>query len=245
VEGECDCIYGFGNCNDDWGDGCEEDLLNNNLYCGDCDNPCDPGLTCCSGQCVDTKTDRGNCGRCNLFCSGMTDCCLGTCTETQLDEENCGGCGNACPDPFSTCCWGSCVDILTDDGNCGECSNACAQNIPCDMGACGAQGIRCGTVTCDYWEESCCHGPGGIGCYPVNDCAMSIVECDGDEDCGDSPYCCLINNTQYITQCALSCSIVVCSSDDYCRQHDPDNPYCCAGDYNGQPVNRCQSEICQ
>jgi len=51
-------------------------------YCtaGVCSS-CLPGLTSCSGTCVDTKTDPKNCGGCGVVCgSGAPLCTAGTCT---------------------------------------------------------------------------------------------------------------------------------------------------------------------
>lgn len=243
--GVCDCDYGFENCNGVWSDGCETDILFDEQNCGTCTDPCEAGLTCCDGTCVDTNTDRGNCGGCMTFCIGMTECCLGTCEETQLDPENCGSCGNVCQAPESTCCWGTCTDLTSDAGNCGECGKNCAMNIPCHQGACGAQGIYCGTQTCDFWLEQCCYGAGGIACYPAANCSVRVVECDEDSDCGDSLYCCLVNTPEHITMCTATCTDYVCSSDAYCTDTDPGNPHCCSGDYYGQLVNSCSSEFCQ
>ncbi len=245
TDGACDCDYGFGNCNNDWSDGCETDTLFDGQNCGSCGEPCETGLTCCDGACVDTNTDRGNCGRCNLFCSGMTECCGGTCTDVQLDPENCGFCGNTCTFPTDTCCWAVCVDISTDPGNCGECGNNCATNIPCHQGTCGAQGIHCGTATCDFYTEECCYGANGIACYPAGSCSVRIVECDDDSDCGDLMHCCLVNTSEHITQCTATCQNHVCSSDADCSDTNPDIPYCCAGDFYGQTINTCSQEFCQ
>lgn len=43
------CDRGFGDCNDDFDDGCETDLMNDPDYCGACDTPCD-GI-CKDGAC--------------------------------------------------------------------------------------------------------------------------------------------------------------------------------------------------
>lgn len=244
--GACECEYGFGNCDSNWETGCETEVLLNDSHCGTCNHPCETELTCCDGACVDTNTDRGNCGRCNLYCAGMTECCLGTCTDIQMNAENCGSCGYACTAPADTCCFAHCVDVLVDAGHCGDCGNECATNIPCYLGECGAQGIHCGAVTCDFWEEQCCSGVSGMACYPSGDCATRIVECDDDSDCGDNLYCCLVDNTQYVTRCASSnCMSFVCSSALYCALNDPDNLHCCTSDFDGQLVNVCQAEFCQ
>lgn len=79
------------------GDGCE----------GDCRLPvCSPGLTECSGECVDTDVDPGNCGGCDV--GGSHTCPVGiVCVEGECDVElydftshtftNCGQIGPAGP----------------------------------------------------------------------------------------------------------------------------------------------------
>jgi len=245
TDGTCDCAYGFGNCDDNWATGCETDVLLDEMNCGECGIPCDPGLTCCSGACVDTNTDNGNCGNCMTFCVGMRECCGGTCKETQLDPENCGSCGNVCRAPNSTCCYAVCVDTMNDAGNCGECGFDCAINQPCHQGACGNQGIFCGDAPCNFWQEECCYGANGIACYPAGTCTARRVECDDDFDCDGSLHCCLVDNSQYITQCTASCPDPVCPSDSFCADVNPAAPHCCAGDFYGQNINTCSSEICQ
>ncbi|MGC9043011.1 MAG: choice-of-anchor D domain-containing protein [Myxococcota bacterium] len=44
VQGHCEyvCNYGYGNCNDNWEDGCETDVKNNSQHCGKCNSPCQP-----------------------------------------------------------------------------------------------------------------------------------------------------------------------------------------------------------
>ena len=47
------------------------------LQCGICSR----GLTCCSGQCVDTQTDNNNCGECGTVCdvANFFECSVGLC----------------------------------------------------------------------------------------------------------------------------------------------------------------------
>jgi hypothetical protein len=40
-----------------------------------------PGLKCCDGQCVDTKTDARHCTQCGYACSAGGECCNGTCCD--------------------------------------------------------------------------------------------------------------------------------------------------------------------
>lgn len=45
------CDDNYGNCNDDYSDGCETFLQTSQQHCGKCDNPCSG--TCAEGVCVD------------------------------------------------------------------------------------------------------------------------------------------------------------------------------------------------
>lgn len=45
------CDDGWGNCNDDPADGCEQNVRVDREHCGTCDNPCEPGQMCNSGVC--------------------------------------------------------------------------------------------------------------------------------------------------------------------------------------------------
>lgn len=53
--GVCECIQGFGNCNNDWGDGCETDVNNDLNHCGECNKICTPQNVnqkiCSNGKC--------------------------------------------------------------------------------------------------------------------------------------------------------------------------------------------------
>jgi hypothetical protein len=100
--GECavgSCASGFGNCNGQDGDGCEQDLLASTAHCGACNAPCSVanGTPSC---------DNGVCklAACN---SGYSDC-QGACVDLSKDPKNCGKCGNACG-AGELCCAGACV----------------------------------------------------------------------------------------------------------------------------------------
>ncbi len=98
--GKCEyvCNYGFGNCNNDWNDGCETDVKNNIDHCGKCNNPCAPAnaigmcsemlcsiVSCktnyydinkkvedgCEYQCISTGQEK--CDAQDNDCDGQTD----------------------------------------------------------------------------------------------------------------------------------------------------------------------------
>ena len=56
-----------------------DDGCGGTLECGTCDK----GLSCCSGQCVDTLTDDNNCGECGIVCDAeeFFQCSRGECRQ--------------------------------------------------------------------------------------------------------------------------------------------------------------------
>lgn len=91
------CSRGFGDCNHQAADGCEQNL-DDVRHCGACDHPCVPANaapgTCTNGMCLVTKCNGGF-----ADCNGLAaDGC-----ETRLDgAENCGACGVSCRLPHVT-----------------------------------------------------------------------------------------------------------------------------------------------
>lgn len=81
---------------------------------GDCMEACAPGLTCCSGKCVNLKNDILNCGACGVACEGSTPYCNQgfTCMKSPpcLPEVppacDPGGfcCDDVCCKPGQLCC---------------------------------------------------------------------------------------------------------------------------------------------
>lgn len=125
-----------------------------------------PGLSSCSGRCVDRLTDSSNCGTCGTICTGGKTCSQGVCS-CPSDQHDCGSgqcvsktaldaCGASCAVctagklekatcDGSTCgvmcttnvtCFGACVDTNTDPKNCGGCGISCENLQPCINGGC-------------------------------------------------------------------------------------------------------------
>ncbi|KAI4981489.1 hypothetical protein ZWY2020_021981 [Hordeum vulgare] len=63
------------------------------------------GMTCCSGQCVDTAANAQHCGACNKACKHGRTCCGGHCVDLLSDKKNCGTCSNQCG---NKCSYGFC-----------------------------------------------------------------------------------------------------------------------------------------
>lgn len=94
---------------------------------------CDPGLTKCGEECVDTDLSSTHCGGCFQDC-GDNACIAGNCTEH-------GDCG-----PDYALCDYVCVYITSDNENCGDCYNECSLGSSCVNGECVAGACLCDGV---------------------------------------------------------------------------------------------------
>lgn len=99
---------------------------------GTCAAPCDPGLTCCGGACVNAQNDILNCGACGTTCPGPSPYChLGVCGTPPCEGQDCKEtcCGSACCTAGQLCCdqYGpvvSNVPVCQDPEN-GTCPGGC------------------------------------------------------------------------------------------------------------------------
>ena len=130
---------------------------------------CNPGLTDCSGTCVNTSNDIHNCGTCGHTCPGDNATCNGgscACTPSCVTVNGCGsdGCGGTCGScVLAWDCWqGYCVKIWETTGA-WNCHQKCGGNTAADPSlTCvgSAQG------SCDDYETTCycwCSVPGTCG----------------------------------------------------------------------------------
>jgi microsomal dipeptidase-like Zn-dependent dipeptidase len=65
-------------------------------------NTCDPGLTMCSGSCVNVANNFANCGACGRSCAASQTCQNNTCVAQHTTcgpglTSCCGGCYRSCP----------------------------------------------------------------------------------------------------------------------------------------------------
>ncbi|MFW6369469.1 MAG: Ig-like domain-containing protein, partial [Myxococcota bacterium] len=138
------CLQGFGDCDGDASNGCEEELDGEGL----CPSGCPPGEEDCGGGCVPLDT-VDHCGDCQTSCeapANSTAVCLPT------------GCSFECDDGFGDCdgdASNGCEQSLDDDLHCGACGAAC-ENPPnatafCSDGETGTCGYECeeGFADCD------------------------------------------------------------------------------------------------
>lgn len=104
---ECDmagCRTGYGDCNDDAGDGCEVDTRTDPEHCSECfarcPTPPNGEPDCASGRCVIRRCDEGfkDCNR------DFSDGCE---IDATSSAEHCGGCDQPC-DEGDRCVSGTC-----------------------------------------------------------------------------------------------------------------------------------------
>ncbi|MCX7943925.1 MAG: MopE-related protein [Deltaproteobacteria bacterium] len=151
----CECIEGFGDCNNSFNDGCEKNLQEDPKNCGVCGQICSlPNATakCSSGRCaikacnqgykdcnskpedgceVDTTSDKLNCGDCNVVCeadNADVKCEQSKCviSACKLGFANCDG-------KYETGCE---TNIRTSNEHCGDCNNKCPELTSCINGKC-------------------------------------------------------------------------------------------------------------
>src|SRR5262249_22329242 len=100
------CLSGYGDCNASASDGCETNLLGNDINnCAVCGKVCSSdhvlNAACSGGLCTGTcEAGWGDCNR-----NRQRDGCE---TNTDTDANNCGMCGMPCPAISQTCVGGVC-----------------------------------------------------------------------------------------------------------------------------------------
>jgi hypothetical protein len=179
----------------------------------------------CSGNCVETSTDRANCGRCDNKCPDYQICRVGGCVTPDIftDVNNCGTIGTVCtatpPNSRPECVKGictfdcnlnyrfcgdqaeGCIGMYYDNNHCGNCVTKCTQGqwcneTHCDSGPMGNCGnLNCPEGTTCYWKDSL------PSCgMPVN----SAVNGQGNEPCGPYMVC------RYPQHCAQESGRYIC-----------------------------------
>ena len=143
------CAAGFGDCNGNFGDGCEIAFATDAKNCGSCGNTCPSGM-CVSGVCASVScTDGikngsesdidcgGGCGKCadGKSCGAGADCSSGVCGTNKL------------------CAVASCTDGVKNgnetDIDCGSTCPACAMGKGCSATSDCTQSI------CDTTSKLC------------------------------------------------------------------------------------------
>jgi hypothetical protein len=168
----CECKTGFGNCNDNWEDGCESDFLNDPNHCSSCIISCGQNSICANAQCgcqpgyrnCDTSWGNGCEVNLNSIDSCGTDCInVTTCSNTNGSNPICenGICKLTCNSGYADCnaSIGSsdgCETNLNNPNTCGTaCGNImnCGQNSTCNAGVCACV---IGYLNCNNnWSDGC------------------------------------------------------------------------------------------
>jgi hypothetical protein len=241
--GRCDvtCSAGFGSCDGDASNGCEQGLRDALNHCGRCGNVCpvrpNTTPTCADGACGATcnagfgdcdgdasngceaalSGDRANCGRCGNSCPTPTNAQSAACTS--------GACAFTCRAPFADCdgdATNGCeVDPRVTPAHCGVCGNACPARpnarATCASGACG---FTCETGFAD------CDGDASNGCEV--DTRSSLPHCGRCANrctvSGGTPAC--ING---------ACAVATCGQGFADCDGDPGNG--CETDLRANPAN--------
>lgn len=197
--GQCEfqrCADGWGNCDGDLSDGCEQ-RLDLPEYCGSCTNDCSSTTSpfCSAGQCtaVDCTPPSADCDGDGASCEVA---------DTTSDPAHCGACNNACQfttntphaAPMPVCVNGQCRPVcngLWDDCN-GDYADGCETSLE-TLSDCGSCGASCSIQNA---METCAGGTCGVA-----DCELGYGDCDSD------PLTCetSLDSVQHCGDCSLAC----------------------------------------
>ncbi len=187
----CGCVMNAGNCNGGLADGCEVDLLTDELHCGACNNACEQNQTCEAGRCVCVD----NFEDCN---ADRTDGCE---INIQTSVLHCGACSDPCdlPNALESCMAASCgvATCATGFGDCDRVpANGCETSTDTTVANCGACGANCNDLP-NVASAACTGG----GCRSLV-CEPNFADCNGVVADG-----CEVNLTNDANHCG-SCPMV-------------------------------------
>lgn len=196
ANGDCSlamCNTGYGDCNGDPNDGCEE-RLNTSTHCGECGRPCslsNASSSCSSGSCQVSSCNAGY-GNCDGNPSNGCE------TNLRTNAQHCNACGAACPAGFlcqagtcvcdsnsdcpsgQSCCNGACIDTRTSAAHCGGCGMACGSGESCCNGSC--RNLQTDVNNCGSCGRSCGSNS--------NRCSNGSCRCTNDSPCSGFLRCC-------------------------------------------------------
>jgi hypothetical protein len=158
------CDPGFGDCNSDPADGCEQ-ALDGIDHCGACATSCSLPNTgqsiCASGACI-----VQSCAAPYQDCNGLGS---DGCESDLASADNCGSCGRKCvlPNALETRC-----ALNGDTAGC-QIARSCAIESGTCAPSSAAEGCKRGFADCDGKPENGCETPLGRGA----DCAACKDSC--------------------------------------------------------------------
>jgi hypothetical protein len=240
------CAGGWGNCDGNVGNGCEQDLTGDPDHCGTCTKVCN-GTNgtrgCSSGTCtivcnagfancdgnpdngceVNLTNDPTHCGTCTKVCNGTngTPFCLG------------GACGINCTSPWASCDGnvdnGCEINTSNDVSHCGGCNQPCSNN----HGTPSCSNSVCSIACTSPWGN--CNGAVSDGCE--TDTSSTVAHCGAcNANCNTSP-------PAHVTGASCSgssCRVASCES----LWYDQDSTWSTGCECNADNVpNACGSAV--
>jgi subtilisin family serine protease len=236
-DGDCavgSCDVGWGDCNGDPADGCEQSVEDDDANCGACGRSCDLAHASAHCQGVDCVIDA--CDADWADCDAVV--ANGCETDVMSDPAHCGDCATVCDYPQATavcddgvCAIGECEpgwndcngdaadgcesDPETDPDNCGECGIVCSTNhaeAECRSGICFMGDCEDGYANCDHNNANGCE---------------TDIQSDADNCGGCEVHCDIPNATAACS--AGACVVAECEAG--------------WGDCNGEGEDGCEVEL--
>jgi hypothetical protein len=202
------CVEGTGECDDDYEDQCETNLLVTAEHCGACGKACNlahADASCSGGECRIERCEAPW-DRCN------TDDADGCEANLSADPDNCGGCGTVCSDDHgspkcvNSACEIECADdyedcndsrddgcevwLVRDVHHCGECDEVCEpmdglEPYCSDDGVCGWSDCEAGTGNCLGNPDGSCEQNLRTDIEHCGRCGGLCTVQNGTPDCED------------------------------------------------------------
>jgi hypothetical protein len=232
------CEPGWGACNPDLDDGCEQPTDAVLEHCGECNRTCATtniaSVECSGGRCASScAVGWGNCAE---PATGADDGCE---TDVTNDDRHCGGCGNDCVAQgdssgfscFASLCTCTAGNQCSSGGNvqcnasglCVCSGTACRPGETCRQSG-PDQACRCNDGPSCAANEVCCHTPAGCrdlvtaadscgacgrACPTGFTCAGGECQCDEAADCNaGSPGTCNVGR--------CTCGTASCATGQRC-----------------------------
>lgn len=242
------CDPGFGDCNEELADGCEQ-ALTTQQHCGQC------GHTCALPHAAESTCNNGECAvtRC---ADGFADCngrAADGCEADLNTADACGACGfscelphvertrcvseagkpscridHSCPDGQTNCGLANVVGCQAGWSDCdGEDANGCETNLA-RVSSCGGCGVSCvSPSTLSECRERMCFATG---------CANGFDRCDGSSSCRS-----VLDDPNNCGGCGQRCP----GSTPQCAGGRCTSQSCAAGtaDCDGNAQNACETRI--
>ena len=257
------CAAGYGDCDAEAANGCEQDLAGDPAHCGACGNTCDLAQVanhgCAGGSCtiVECQAGFGDCDN---------DPASGCEVDLETDSDHCGVCGSACDLTHvdqASCQAGACTIVFCEPGwaDCdGEAANGCEIDLQSDAGHCGACDHDCaatGTLDVSCQAGSCRIDACVTGLGDCNRDAADGCETDLSADpthCGSCGGSCVLPGVEEAGCADGACTIVACAADradcngdvfDGCEIDTLENHRHCGGCLNACPREQvCDGGTC-